>query len=156
MTQRKTSDWVEDGPREKAEAEGLAYLAVEFGRDDPLALSAAGIAGAFVVGKVREGGELIARSLAINPGDAVAWMYRHGVRPWNGDADGAVASVSRAFDVSPHNPDPYAANMQRLIAFGQFIGGQYEESIATAKAFIASPPNAITAAASSAASAILL
>ena len=154
LSQRKTSDWVEDEARERVEAEGLASLAVEFGRDDAVALAAAGIALAFVVGNVREGGELIERSLAINPGHAAAWMYSGWVKAWSGEADEAVAHVSRAIELSPQ--DPYVASMRRAIGFAHFIGGRYEEAIASASSVSTSPQNAGIGAAAIAASAILI
>jgi tetratricopeptide (TPR) repeat protein len=51
LSQRKTTNWVEDADLEIAEAERLAHLAVELGPDDPTALAAAGLALAFVVGR---------------------------------------------------------------------------------------------------------
>jgi len=156
LCQRKTSDWVEDEARERAETEGLASLAVEFGRDDPVALAAAGFAVAFVLGKVSEGGELVERSLSINPGYAVAWMFKSWIKAWSGEADEALACVGRALDVSPHNPDPYVVNMRRLMGFAHFIAGRYEDSIACVQAFVTAPQSATTAFAAAAASAILL
>ncbi len=154
LSQRKTSGWVEDGARERAEAEGLASLAVEFGPNDAVALATAGLTFAFVVGKVREGGELIDRSLAINPNHAVAWMYSGWIKAWSGEADEAVARVGRAIDLSPH--DPYIASMRRAVAFAHFIGGRYEEAIASAASAASSPQNAAIGAAAAAASAALL
>lgn len=154
LSQRKTSSWVEDEERERAEAEGLAILAVAFGRDDPVALAAAGIALAFVVGKVREGSELIDRSLAINPGHAAAWMYSSWVNAWSGDADEAVRRVKRAMELSPQ--DPYVWSMRRAMAFAHFIGKRYEEAIASAGSVTTSPQNAAIGAAAVAASAALL
>jgi TolB-like protein/Flp pilus assembly protein TadD len=156
FSQRKTSEWVEDEAQERVEAERLAKLAVDFGRDDPVALSAAGIATAFVVGRVREGGEMIERSLAINPGYAVAWMYRSWIKTWSGEADEALASINRALDISPHNPDPYVRNLRRLMALTLFIGGRYEEALAVTRAFTVTAPNATAAAIAAAASAALL
>jgi tetratricopeptide (TPR) repeat protein len=154
LSQRKTSGWVEDEERERAEAEGLATLAVAFGRDDPVALAAAGIALAFVVGKVREGGELIDRSLAINPGHAAAWMYSGWVKAWSGEADEAVRRVERAMELSPQ--DPYVWSMSRALAFAHFIGKRYEEAIVSSGSVTTSPQNAAIGAAAVAASAALL
>lgn len=154
LSQRKTSGWVEDEARERAEAEGLASLAVEFGPNDAVALAAAGLALAFVVGKVRDGGDLVERSLAINPNHAVTWMYSGWIKAWSGEADEAVARVGRAIDLSPH--DPYIASMRRAVAFAHFIGGRYEEAIASAASAASSPQNAAIGAAAAAASAALL
>lgn len=154
LSQRKTANWVEDEVRERAQAEGLASLAVEFGYDDAVALSTAGLALAFVVGRVRAGGDLIERALSLNPGLASAWMFSGWVRAWNGDADVAVAHIARAIALSPH--DPYIASMRRATSFAHFIAGRYEEAIENAEAVATSSQNAGVADSSVAASAILL
>jgi tetratricopeptide (TPR) repeat protein len=154
LSQRKNSAWVEDEARERAEAEGLASLAVEFGRDDPVALAAAGLATVFVVGKVREGAELIERSLELNPGYTVAWVFSGLAKAWNGEADAAIARVKRAVDLNPH--DPYVASMRRVTAFAHFVGGRYEEAIAAARSVSPARQNATLSAAAIAASAVLL
>jgi TolB-like protein len=154
LSQRKNSAWIEDEARERAEAEGLASLAVEFGRDDPVALAAAGLALVFVVGKVHQGAELIERSLHLNPGYAVAWVFSGLAKAWNGEADDAIARVKRAVDLSPH--DPYVVSMRRVTAFAHFIGGRYEEAIASGRLVTPARQNATLSAAGVAASAALL
>jgi TolB-like protein len=156
FAQRKNNDWVEDEAREKAEAAGLASLAVEFGRDDPVALAAAGVTIAFVGGRVREGGDLVERSLAINPGYGVAWMYRGWVKTWSCEPDEALASVNRALDVSPTNPDPYVRYMRRSLSFVHYLAGRYKEAIATANTHAAVAPTVVYADAAVAASAVML
>ena len=56
---RKASGWIIDPDREAAETVRLARKAAELGRDDPIALSTAGIGLAFVAGELEEGNELI-------------------------------------------------------------------------------------------------
>ena len=143
LSQRKTSNWVEDADREIAEAERLANLAVEFGRDDPTALAAAGIALAFVVGRVAEGSALIDRCLALNPNIAWAWLFGGWVKAWSGDSEEAIARVNRAIALSPN--DPYLSSMRRAIAFAHFVAGRYAEAIDLADMNASAPQNAFIA-----------
>jgi tetratricopeptide (TPR) repeat protein len=139
-SQRRTSNWVEDQAREQAEAEALASKAAALGYDDPVALSSAGIALAFVAGRVREGGELIERALLLNPGLATAWLYSGWVKAWACEPDAAIGSLSRAIELSPH--DPNIASMHRAIAFAHFIAGRYPEAVREAEAVATASQNA--------------
>ena len=143
LSQRKTANWVEDVDREVAEAERLARLAVEFGRDDPTALAAAGLALAFVVGRIAEGGALIDRCLALNPNIAWAWLFGGWVKAWNGDPEEAIARVNRAIALSPN--DPYLSSMRRAIAFAHFVARRYALAIEFADMNASAPQNAFNA-----------
>ena len=143
LSQRKTANWVEDVDREIAEAERLAYLAVEFGRDDPIALAAAGLALAFVVGRIAEGGALIDRCLALNPNVAWAWLFGGWVKAWSGDPEEAIARVNRAIALSPN--DPHLSSMRRAIAFAHFVARRYAEAIDSADMHASAPQNAFIA-----------
>jgi TolB-like protein len=143
LSQRKTANWVEDVDREIAEAERLARLAVEFGRDDPTALAAAGLALAFVVGRIAEGGALIDRCLALNPNIAWAWLFGGWVKAWNGDPEEAIARVNRAIALSPN--DPYLSSMRRAIAFAHFVAHRYALAIEFADMNASAPQNAFNA-----------
>jgi TolB-like protein len=151
---RKVSGWMDDEDKEAAEAEGLARLAVEFGRDDPVALAAAGMALAYVSCRLAEGGELIERALALNPNFAWAWVFSGWVKNWMGESDQAIVRVNRAIDFSPN--DPYLAGMRRAIAFAHFIAGRYEQVVAEADADSASPQAYVMVLGAAAASSALL
>lgn len=139
-SQRKSSSWVEDEAFECAETERLANCAVAFGHDDPVALSAAGLALGFVLGRVSEGGELIERALQLNPGLAIAWLYGGWVKAWSGEADEAIARLTRSIELSPH--DPNISSMRRAIAFSLFIAGRYQEAFDCAQSVATSSQNA--------------
>jgi TolB-like protein len=143
LSQRKTTNWVEDADLEIAEAERLAYLAVELGRDDPTALAAAGLALAFVVGRIAEGGKLIDRCLALNPNIAWAWLFGGWVKAWSGDPEEAITRVNRAIALSPN--DPYLSSMRRAIAFAHFVARRYAEAIEFADMNASAPQNAFIA-----------
>ncbi len=74
-SQRKVSGWMTDRAREIAEADRLARRAAELGADDALALCTAGIALAYVVGRLEDGLALTERALALNPNLAWAWLF---------------------------------------------------------------------------------
>ena len=143
LSQRKTANWVEDVDSEIAEAERLSHLAVELGRDDPTALAAAGLALAFVVGRIAEGGALIDRCLALNPNIAWAWLFGGWVKAWSGDPEEAITRVNRAIALSPN--DPYLSSMRRAIAFAHFVARRYAEAIEFADMNASAPQNAFIA-----------
>jgi hypothetical protein len=66
-SQRKACGWMTDRLQETAEAERLAWLAAEFGKDDAVALCTAGIVLAYVVGNLDDGNALIDQALVLNP-----------------------------------------------------------------------------------------
>jgi tetratricopeptide (TPR) repeat protein len=143
LSQRKTSNWVEDADHEIAETERLAHLAVELGPDDPTALAAAGLALAFVVGRVAEGSALIERCLALNPNMAWAWLFGGWVKAWSGDPEEAIARVNRAIALSPN--DPNLSSMKRAIAFAHFVAHRYAEALELADINASAPQNAFIA-----------
>ena len=66
-SQSKAQGWQKDVPFEIAEVRRLARKAVELGPDDPIALSASGMALAYVAGDLDAGDVLINKSLELNP-----------------------------------------------------------------------------------------
>jgi tetratricopeptide (TPR) repeat protein len=94
--QRKGSGWTVDGPKEAAEAERLAKQAAALGRDDAVALSATGMALAFVVGDLDRGAALIARALVLNPNSASGWLFSAWVKVWLGEPEIAIEASRTA------------------------------------------------------------
>jgi tetratricopeptide (TPR) repeat protein len=95
-SQRKACGWVTDRLKETAEAERLARLAVEFGRDDAVALCTAGIVLAYVVGNLDDGNALIDQALALNPNLAWVWVFGSWVKIWLGEPEAASERGARA------------------------------------------------------------
>src|SRR5262249_35428568 len=89
-SQRKACGWVTDRRQETAEAERLAWLAAEFGKDDAVALCTAGIVLGYVVGNLDDGNVLIDRALALNPNLAWAWVFGSWIKIWLGEPDVAT------------------------------------------------------------------
>src|SRR5262249_41565430 len=83
-SQRKSCGWMADREQETAEAERLARLAADFGKDDAIALCTAGIALGYVVGNLEDGDTLIDQALALNPNLAWAWVFGSWIKLWLG------------------------------------------------------------------------
>lgn len=153
-SQSKAQGWISDPQWEKAEVRRLARLAVDNGPDDPIALSASGMALAFVACDLDGGDVLISKAIRLNPNLATAWMFGGWVRSWMGDPDEAIARVTRAMQLSPQ--DPSLSNMRRCVAFSYFVAGRYAEAISASEAITPLPQNSIFGLATIAASAAIL
>jgi TolB-like protein len=153
-SQSKAQGWSKDVAFETAEVRRLARRAVELGPDDPIALSASGMALAFVAGDLDAGDVLIDKSLQLNPNLASAWMFSGWVKSWRGEAENAISRITRALLLSPH--DPSLSNMRRAIAFSYFIAGRYAEAISASEVITPIPQNAIFGLATVAACSALL
>src|SRR5262245_4289550 len=137
--QRKGSGWTVDRSKETAEAERLARRAATLGRDDAVALYAAGMAPAFVVGDLDGGAALIARALMLNPNSAWGWLFSGWVKVWLGEPEIAIEQVARAMRLSPS--DPHVFNMQAAAAAAHFFAGRYAEASSWADATVREQPN---------------
>jgi TolB-like protein len=153
-SQRKVSGWMTDRPNEAAEAERLARQAAELGRDDPIALCAAGMALAYVVGDLDEGAALIDRALSLNPNLAWAWLFSGWVRVWLGQPEVAIEHEAKAMRLSPH--DSAFFNMQAATALAHFFAGRYVEALSWVERAIRAQPNHIIALCTAAATSALL
>ena len=153
-SQRKAGGWIDDHSLAIAEVQRLAGRAMALGADDSVALSAAGMALAFVAGDLETGGALIGKSLELNPNFATAWMFSGWVKAWSGEADTAISHITRAMQLSPH--DPSLSNMRCAIAFSYFIAGRYPEALSVSESVAVAPQNGVFAMATAAASAALL
>ena len=142
-SQRLSSGWMIDRPREVAEAERLARRAGELGQDDALALCTAGHALAYVVGDLDDGAALIDRALVLNPNLAWAWMFSGWVNVWLGEPDVVIEHIARAIRLSPY--DPHIFNMQTATAYAHFIAGRYAESSSWAEMAIRERRNHVLA-----------
>ncbi len=153
-SQSKVEGWSRDPAFDVAEVRRLARLAADLDPEDPIALSASGMALAFVAGELEAGAALIERSIELNPNLASAWMFGGWVKAWLGESDAAIDRATRAMLLSPH--DPYLANIRRAIAFAHFIAGRYAEAISASEVVTAIPQNTMFGHATIAASAALL
>jgi TolB-like protein/Tfp pilus assembly protein PilF len=126
LAQRRAGRWFTDSAREVAEAGQLARRAAELGRDDAIALSAAGFALADVLDDLAGGDALIDRALALNPNLAWAWLHSGWVKISLGEPEVAIERISRAMRLSPH--DPWIFTMQAAMASAHLAAGRYDEA----------------------------
>ncbi len=150
--QRKGFAWITDHSRESAEALRLARNAAQAGRDDAVALAAAGFT-LVLFGEMADGDAFLERALALNPNLAWAWHIGGFAKACCGQPDAAVEQAGQAMRLSPQDPQSFA--MQSVVALGHFLAGRDDEAHACAKAAQRDLPNFPLAPAVAAASAAL-
>ena len=153
-SQRKACGWVIDRLQETTEAERLARLAAEFGRDDAVALCMAGIVLAYVVGRLDEGDALIDRALVLNPNLAWAWVFGSWVKIWLGQPDVATERGARAMRLSPNDPEVLFF-MRTATAYSHFLAGRYAEALSWSQTAMRQQPNFVISICAAAASGAL-
>jgi TolB-like protein len=153
-SQRKACGWVTDRLEETGEAERLARLAAEFGKDDAVALCTAGIVLAYVVGNLDEGNALIDRALVLNPNLAWAWVFGSWVKIWLGEPDAATERGSRAMRLSPNDPEVLFF-MQTATAYSNFLFGRYVQALSWAQTAMRQRPDFVISISAAAASGAL-
>jgi TolB-like protein/class 3 adenylate cyclase len=124
--QRKGFGWTTDREREIAETIRLAGRAADLGRDDAVALCAAGMALIVVVGHLDDGAALIDRALVLNPNLAWAWHFSALTKAFLGEPEVAIEHAARAMRLSPQDPQMFA--MQTATSFAHFIAGRDDEA----------------------------
>ena len=151
--QRIGFGWVADRQREAAEAEKLARRAADLGKDDAVALSAAGFVLVNVVGDLEYGDTLIDRALALNPNLAGGWHFSALAKAFLGQTEVAIERASRAMRLSPQDPQQFG--MKIAMAWAHFFACRYEEAFSWAQAAVREQSNFFMAIAVNAASAAL-
>jgi adenylate cyclase len=136
---RKVGGWMTERVQETAETARLARQAVALGRDDAAALSASGIALAYVVGDLDDGAAFIDQALALNPSLATAWSRSGWTRIYRGEPDSAIEHLAHAMRLSPL--DPYIARMQFATAFAHFCAGRYDMASSWAEMALRASPD---------------
>jgi TolB-like protein len=123
---RQWKQWMLEPQKEVSEAGRLVNRAAELGRDDAMALSAAGMAAGLVVRDLDRARVLLDRSLLLNPNLAISWVRSAWIRIVLGEFDLAIEHASRAIRLSPL--DPFLVGMQSAIAFAYFCAGRYDQA----------------------------
>jgi TolB-like protein/Tfp pilus assembly protein PilF len=140
---RKVSGWVDDLERETAEAARLARKVAEIGRDDAVALYTAGMALAYCVGELEDGGAMIERALALNPNAAWGWLFSGWTKIWQGEPEVALERIQRAALLSPQ--DPQFFNMRTATAWAHLLAGRYSDARSWALAALNEQPDYVNA-----------
>jgi TolB-like protein/Tfp pilus assembly protein PilF len=135
---RQWKQWMVEPQKEVSEAARLVNRAAESGRNDAMALSAAGMAAGLVVRDLDRAVVLLDRSLFLNPNLAISWLRSAWVRIFLGEFDLAIEHASRAMRLSPL--DPFLVGMQSAIAFAYFCAGQYDRSAVWAEKAVKEQP----------------
>jgi len=126
-SQRKAMGWQIDVSHDVAETARLAKRAVELGPEDALALSASGVALAFVVGNYAEGDALTDLALTHNPNLAWAWLFGGWTKLWIGEFETGIERVRHAMRLSPNDPQIFI--MQDAMVAAEFCLGHYAEAL---------------------------
>jgi TolB-like protein len=140
---RQLKHWMLKPQEEVRETARLVNHAAEFGRDDAMALSAAGMAAGLVVRDLERAIVLLDRSLLLNPNLAISWVRSAWVRIFLGEFDLAIEHAGRAMRLSPL--DPFLVGMQSAIAFAHFCAGRYDRSVVWAEKAVKEQPTFATA-----------
>jgi len=142
-SQSKVSGWDADRKRAIEEAAALAKQAARLGKDDPVALGAAGMALAYVVGDLESGDAYIERALSLNPNLAWAWLFSGWTKVWMDEHVTALDRIQHAMRLSPQ--DPQLFNMRTGAAWAHFLAGRYNEARGLAQAALLEQPDYLNA-----------
>jgi adenylate cyclase len=93
-----------DVDRDLREADELSRRALESDPTDPVALNVAANIPVVLRRDYQAGGDLIDRSLAINPNDALSWNRRGWISAWAGQIEPAMTAFEKAMKLSPLDP----------------------------------------------------
>ena len=136
---RQWKHWMLEPQKEVSDAARFVDRAAEFGRNDAMALSSAGMAAGLVVRDLDRAVVLLDRSLLLNPNLAISWVRSAWVRIVLGEFDLAIEHARRAMRLSPL--DPYLVGMQTAIAFAYFCAGRHKQAAAWAEKAVKEQPN---------------
>ena len=133
------------GSIDEAKARGYeaARLAVELGKDDPVALTLGGYGIAYLGGRLDEGLAHIERALALNPNSLVAWRLVGAVSWMTGQHEKSIQYFERAMQLSPL--DPWAFDAYMGISFPYFFLGRYDQAIHWAERSLREKPRFVAA-----------
>jgi len=138
-TRRQVNGWMADDAAERREGSRLARRAAALGRDDAVALSAAGVALAILAEEIENGAALIDQALLLDPNMAAAWHFSGLARLRLGEAALALDHEMRAMRLSPL--DPLIGHMQAAAAQALLALGRRDEAWEWARRAVSSKPN---------------
>jgi tetratricopeptide (TPR) repeat protein len=121
------------------EAAELARRALESDPTDPMALSLNGFLAALLRRDHQGGRDLVDRSLAINPNDALSWNIRGWINVWAGETVTAIAEFDRSMRLSPFDPH-WGGNATQGMAYALCWSGRVEEALIWARRSVQERP----------------
>jgi adenylate cyclase len=110
------------------EAAELSRRALDSDPTDPLALSAAAFTTALLRRDYQASWDLIDRSLAIDPNNAIARGTRGWISVWAGEIEMAIAEFENAMRLSPLDPQ-WGSTFKHGMALALCVGGRPEEAL---------------------------
>ena len=110
------------------EADELSRRALDSDPSDPMALNVAAHIPVILRHDYQAGGDLIDRSLAINPNDAFSWSRRGWISAWAGEIERAMTAFENAMRLSPLDPQ-WGASAKFGMASALCWGGRPEEAL---------------------------
>ncbi len=140
---RKLNGWMDSPVEEIAEGVRLARLAVQFGRDDAVALTRAGHALGHLGGDLDGGIALIDRARLLNPNLAPAWFLGASLRIFRGETECALKDLAHAVRLSPLDPEMF--RMQASIALAHFCAGRFDAATVAAEEALGNMPDLLLA-----------
>jgi TolB-like protein len=135
-TQRQAYHWMTDRTQEIAETARLARKAIEFGKDDAVALCAAADT---LVHDFDAGMLFNDRARQINPNLASAWYLSGWLRVWLGEHDLAIKHFAQFKRMSPL--DPFMSGMHSGTAVAHAFAGRFEDAVVNAALAFSESPN---------------
>ena len=120
-----------------------AKLAVELGKDEPIALTLGGHAIAYLGGRLEEGLAHIERALTLNPNSLMALRYA-GTTSWMvGEHEKSIQYYERAMQLSPLDTSSFESYAG--ISFPYFFLGHYDQAFHWAERALRQRPRFIIA-----------
>jgi len=125
---RPTLAYSADADRDFSEADELSRRALESDPADPVALTVAALIPVILRRDYQAGGELIDRSLTIDPNNARAWNTRGWISVWAGEVEAAMTAFDKAMKLSPLDPQ-WGAGAKFGMATALCWSGRAEEAL---------------------------
>ncbi|MEM7462645.1 MAG: adenylate/guanylate cyclase domain-containing protein [Pseudomonadota bacterium] len=151
--QRKGFGWIADLAKEKAEALRLARIAARLGKDDAIALAAAGFTMS-LFGEVEDGDVFMDQAISRNSNIAWAWHVSGMSKAAIGQPEIVVKHAEHAMRLSPQDPQQFA--MKAMAAIGYYFTDQFEEAYKWADGAMREQPRFLLSSCVAAASAAIL
>jgi len=131
--------WMSITENEVAEVKELTRRAVEFGKDDAVALASSAFGLAHVVRDLSTAAALIDRALMLNSSLADGWYYGGWIKNWLGEPQPSIVRFERAMRLSPLDPSLLA--MRSGVAHANFFLGNYDEAASWAAMSLQDDPD---------------